>query len=99
MQSRRQPLAIAVKQRLAGTHDEAELAHAGVLFAEASAKLETQLADREWLVGDQLTAADVTAGPLVHRVRGLDAIPKPDDRPHTFAWSERVMAFDPGAGT
>ena len=92
-----EPLAIAVKQRLAGTHDEAELARAGALFGEASAKLEERLVDREWLVGDQLTAADVTAGAVVHRVRGLDAIPKTDDRPHTYAWSERVMALDPGA--
>jgi glutathione S-transferase len=91
-----EPLMIMVMQRVAGISDEAETARAAALFAAASSKIEAALADSEWLAHTRLTAADVTCAAVVHRVRAMGAFEVPDDRPCTYALTERVMAFDRG---
>ena len=91
-----EPLLIAVRQRISGEHDEVELARGAEILTAATAKLEARLADNEWLVGDRMTAADVTGGAVAHRFLGMDAYPFPEDRDATRAWTERVMAFDAG---
>lgn len=92
-----EPLTIMVKQRLAGRSDEAETARAVELFAGATARLEEILTSREWLAHTRMTAADVTCAAVVRRVRVMQAFEVPDDRPATYAWTDRVMAHDRGA--
>ncbi len=93
-----EPLMIMVRQRRAGITDETKTAHAAELFAAATGEIEAALADREWLAHTRMTAADVTCAAVVRRVRAMDAFEMPDDRPATYALTERVMAFDRGSG-
>jgi len=91
------PLMIMVRMRKRGDSDEAETARAATLFAEATDKLEAQLGNQEWLAHTRLTAADVTCGAVVHRLRAMDAFELPQNCPATYAWAERVMSYDRGA--
>lgn len=93
-----EPLMIMVRQRLAGTGDEAETTRAAQLFAAASSKIEAALAQSEWIAHTRMTVADVTCAAVVRRVREMGAFEMPDDRPATYALTERVMAFDRGPG-
>ena len=88
------PLMIMVKQRSQGISDEAETARAAALFADALRTIEARLSDREWLSHTRMTAADVTCGAVVHRVREMGAFDLPEDCPATYAWTDRVMAYD-----
>lgn len=90
------PLGVMVKQRIAGTRDEAETARAAALFADGTARLEAVLANQEWLAHTRATAADITCAAVVRRVRVMDAFEVPEDRPATYAWTDRVMAYDRG---
>jgi len=89
-------LMIMVRQRKKGINDEVKTAHAAELFATATGKLEAVLSEREWLAHTRMTAADVTCGAVVNRVRVMEAFEMPEDRPATYAWAERVMAYDRG---
>ena len=93
-----EPLLIMVKQFISGVSDEAETARAASLCAETTAKLEARLAENEWLAHTRMTAADVTGAAVIRRVQAMDAFELPGERPHMYAWAERVNAFDPGAG-
>jgi glutathione S-transferase len=88
-------LMILVRMRKAGVNDEAKTARSAQIFADTTAKLEEALTEREWLVDGRFTAADINGGAVVHRIWGLEPFPMPE-RPHTFAWAERVMAYDHG---
>ena len=94
----RHELAAAMKMmlplRLAGEEDAEVAAHAQELFHEATAKLEECLSGQEWLMGDELTAADITAAPVVFRTEKAGFAALPDGRDQTRAWMDRVMAFD-----
>ena len=91
-------LMIMVRQRKAGVSDDAETARAAGIFAAATAKLEEALSGREWLAHTRLTAADITCAAVVHRVRAMGAFEMPQDRSSTYAWTDKVMAHDRGAG-
>jgi glutathione S-transferase len=91
-----QPLSIMVKQRISGIEDLDATAQAAVLFAAGTERIEEHLRHREWLVGDAMTAADVTVASVVRRVREMGAFEVPEDRPRTYAWTARIMAHDPG---
>jgi len=90
------PLGLMVKQRITGVSDPAETARAAEAFAEATAKLEAELAGKEWLAHTRMSAADVTCAAVVHRVRAMQPFEIPEDRPRTYAWVDRVMAYDRG---
>ena len=94
----RHDLAAAMKMmlplRMAGEDDPEVAAHAQVLFDEATAKLEDRLADNEWLMGDEMTAADITAAPVVFRTVNAGFAHLPKERNRTHAWMNRVMSFD-----
>ena len=54
---------------------------------------------RVYLPGDmngdgQITAADITAAPVVFRTEKAGFATLPDGRDRTRAWMDRVMAFD-----
>ena len=88
------PVMVAVRQRREGRRDEAEIARGQQALVDVTARLEERLADREWLVGEELTAADVSAAPVVFRSLDMDFYAAPDERPRTLEWMDRVMAFD-----
>jgi len=69
--------------------------------------LNNTLSDRPWLMGSQLTAADITAYPLIKFIErmvqsdlvahlDLGLLPYQDTLPHMQAWIERLEAL-PGA--
>ena len=89
------PMLDLVHARIAGTplSDEAQ-ARCTAAFAEACGTLRAALVDCDWLVGDRITAADVTAGAVLHRVRSARLFPWPDAAAAISGWVDRVMAFD-----
>jgi len=89
-------LMIMVRQRVAGEDDPAKTAQAAKLFADTTAKLEERLSANEWLAHTRLTAADITCAAVVRRIQAMEAFELPADRPATYAWAEKVMAYDAG---
>jgi glutathione S-transferase len=58
------------------------------------------LADGDWLVGDAMSAADISTAPVCFRIRGAGMLDWPGTHPRVDAWVDRVMAFDStGAAT
>ena len=77
-----------------GTIDDAMQARCADAFAGAAATLVDTLEEREWLVGDAMTAADVTAGPVVYRVLHSKMFALPERSERVRGWVDRVMAYD-----
>ena len=78
------PMMQVVHARVSGEPlDETSMEACGESLAESVAMLVAQLGGREWLVGDSMSAADITAGAVVHRVRNghvLAALRKREER-------------------
>ena len=87
------PLMQVVTMRLAGEDDPDVVVRAAGKFAASAQGIEETLADRDWLVGDRLTAADIACACVIARIErsGLFDLP---DVPLTMAWTARVMAYD-----
>jgi len=68
-------------------------AEAEAAFAAAAHRLEARLEGRRWLVGDALTAADLTCGAVIYRIRSSGMLPWPADCPRTEDLAARVMAL------
>mgnify|MGYP003677775782 CR=1 FL=1 len=89
------PMMEVVHKRLAGTPLDAEgIARCTQSFDDACAQLSVALGGREWLVGDQISAADVTAAPVLRRIQASNLIPWPASAGPLQGWIERVMAYD-----
>jgi glutathione S-transferase len=52
------------------------------------------MSGRRWLVGDALTAADVTAGVVLYRVLSSPLLAHPPAAESLQGWIDRVMVFD-----
>ena len=92
------PMMELVHHRVAGgTIDEAMQSRCQAAFAAAAATLADALGAREWLVGDRMSAADITAGAVAHRVRRAGLFDATVLEP-LAGWIDRVMAFDRHAG-
>lgn len=105
-----EPFVMAVSQfRLpAEQRDPAESARASHRLHELTGRIEEQLGKAAWLVGDTMSAADVTAAPLVYAGTLTPAIAgnEPrlkffaenfrlgEGRERTRAWAAKVLAFD-----
>lgn len=88
-----------VHQRVAGKPVGEDLVQrAAADFAESLGKIEIRLGERQWLVGEAMTAADVTAGCVVARIQRSGILPMPEGLDRVQAWVGRVMAHDRGAG-
>jgi glutathione S-transferase len=92
--------------RKEGAPDPERLRQASRLFGEAVRRIETTLADRPFLLGPDVTAADLTAAPAVHYgmlpddpgasplQRRFREVLRLEDAPRTAAWCRRLMSFD-----
>ena len=88
------PMMEVVHHRVAGgTVDAAMQSRCATSFAAAAAKLARALDGRTWLVGDRMSAADVTAAPVIHRVRSTKLFDAPE-LDALAPWVARVLAFD-----
>lgn len=85
---------LMVKGAKAGEHDPEDVQRAAALLHENTGRIEEALAYREWLVGGVMSAADVTAAPVVFRALSFDAMPPLEDRQRTVGWVDRVMIHD-----
>jgi glutathione S-transferase len=89
------PMMEIVHHRVAGgTVDDAMRARCAGAFAEAAGTLIDRLKGREWLVGDRMSAADVTAAAVIYRVRKAKMFDFPAGSESIEGWVGRVMAFD-----
>ncbi len=89
------PLTKLVHHRVGGgTVDEAMKQRCSETFAEAATALTERKGSREWLVGDSMSAADVTAGAVMYRVRDSGVFPFPPVAARLNDWIDRVMAYD-----
>lgn len=89
-----EPMAMQVELRYAGKEDPELAARCQEKFDAVTEVLERALADSEWLVSGQMTAADVIAAPVVFRTTDAEFAALPEGRERTRAWMERVMAID-----
>lgn len=93
------PMMEVVHRRVSGgVVDDAMTQRCGAALADAVEHLATGLAGGDWLVGEAMTAADVTAAPVVHRIRSAGMLPLPAAADPLMPWVDRVMAHDAGAG-
>lgn len=89
------PMMEVVHHRVSGGNvDDGMRSRCAGEFACAAARLIEALGGREWLVGERMTAADVTAAPIVHRVRHGGIFDLPPELGAISPWVDRVMAFD-----
>jgi glutathione S-transferase len=103
-----QGVGIVFAQALSGNPDLDACGNASDMLHEASAMLEERLQGSDWLVDDRLTAADVTAAPIVFlgmlppeigRTGPIaqffvDNFELGEGRERTRTWAMRVMAYD-----
>lgn len=89
------PMMELVHTRVTGGQvDDALKSRCASAFDAAVARLVEGLEGREWLVGDAMTAADVTAGAVMHRVRLAEMFTMPAEVAGIVGWIDRVMSFD-----
>ncbi len=81
-------------RRTAGHVDEAVVARSQRAFDAAVERLAAALRGRQWLVGEAMTGADVTAAPVMRRVRNAALFELPAAAEALRDWEERVMAYD-----
>ncbi len=62
-------------------------------FGAALRKLEGRLEGRQWLVGDEMTAADITCAAVIYRIRSSGVLPWPAGVPRTEELAHRLMAL------
>jgi glutathione S-transferase len=89
------PMMAIIHHRASGGRvDDAMQLRCAEAFAEAGRALVGRLGKRDWLVGDSMTAADVTAAPVFRRVRAARLFDLPRELDVLDGWLDRVMAFD-----
>jgi glutathione S-transferase len=77
-----------------GTVDDAMQARCGRAFTQAANTLIDRMAGRTWLVGDRMSAADVTAAAVLYRIRRAGLFDLPPETQNIDPWVDRIMAFD-----
>jgi len=89
------PMMEIVKQSLRGGEvDEAMRQRCSAAFAEAATELDAALSGRDWLVGETMSAADISTAPVLRRIRSSGMLDWPTGLDRVDAWVGRVMAFD-----
>lgn len=62
-------------------------------FVAAVRKLEERLEGRRWIVGDEMTAADISCAAVIYRVRSSGILPWPGAVPRVEELTHRLMAL------
>lgn len=62
-------------------------------FVAAVRKLEERLQGRRWIVGDEMTAADISCAAVISRVRSSGILPWPGAVPRVEELTHRLMAL------
>jgi len=62
-------------------------------LGKAVRKLEERLEGRQWIVGDEMTAADISCAAVIYRIRSSGVLPWPDGVPRVEALADRLMAL------
>jgi len=89
------PLMEIVHHRVTGgTVDDAMQTRCIEAFQDAALALAGKLDGREWLVGDRMTAADISAAAVMYRVRLAKMFPIPAAADAIDDWIDKVMAYD-----
>jgi glutathione S-transferase len=89
------PMMEVVHTRVSGRPvDAAMLERCTRAFAGAAETLVGRLEGREWLVGDAMSAADVTAAAVVCRIRRARTLETPRALDAIAGWVDRVTAYD-----
>ena len=89
------PLMEIVHHRVAGgTVDDAMQRRCDDGFAAAAKRLAGAMEGRDWLVGESLTAADITAAVVMYRVLASPLLAHPAAAAALRGWIDRVMAYD-----
>ena len=89
------PMMDVVHRRVYGEMvDDAMLDRCAAAFAEATTKLAHRMEDREWLAGDAMSAADITAAAVMFRVRAAELFPIPPAAEAVSTWVDKVMRLD-----
>ncbi|MFQ5744162.1 MAG: glutathione S-transferase family protein [Acidobacteriota bacterium] len=103
-----EPVVTMFRQAMSGSPDPGVCEQACKKFNEVAGELESRLQNQSWLVGDQMTAADVTAAPVVflgmlppEAGEKIDIVNFFRDnlelgagREKTREWTMRVIAYD-----
>ena len=89
------PMMEIVHHRVSGgTVDDAMQARCAGAFAQAAQRLIGGLAGRDWLAGQRMSAADVTAAAVMYRIRRSELFERPVGVAAIDEWIDRVMTFD-----
>lgn len=89
------PMMTMVHHRVSGGTVDGEMrSRCAAGFAEAAGSLAGKLAGRRWLVGESLSAADVTAAAVTYRVRQSGIFPVTSEMETLREWEDRVLAYD-----
>lgn len=89
------PMMDIVHRRVYGKPvDDAIVGRCATAFAEATTRLAHRMEGRDWLVGDAMTAADITAAAVMFRVRAAELFPVPPAAEALSTWVDKVMSFD-----
>ena len=67
--------------------------NAAASFGDAIRRLEERLDGRRWIVGDEMTAADITCAAVIYRIRSSGVLPWPAGFLRVAALTDRVMAL------
>ena len=103
-----EPVGTIFNQFFSPEKDAAKIAEASRKLHDLTAKTEEKLSKDSWLVGDRMTAADVTAAPFIYYgmarpVEGpfkelseffVKSLKLGEGRDRTRAWVQKVMAYD-----
>ena len=89
------PMMEVVHHRVSGgTVDDAMQERCAVAFAEAESTLSQKLSGREWLVGEKMSAADITAAAVMYRIRQAKLFAPTGAAEALREWEDKVTAFD-----
>jgi glutathione S-transferase len=89
------PMMEIVRHRLAGhPADDALRQRCGAAFADAATEIAQNLGHSDWLVGDAMSAADISAAAVLYRVGAAGMFPGSAVVDSLAPWVARVMAFD-----
>ena len=77
-----------------GTVNAVMLERCTETFGQATTVLAHRLEGRQWLVGDRMSAADVTAAAVLRRVQNVNMFVFPPAADSLSMWMENVLSFD-----